>query len=102
MALLLDPIGGAAGRVAADATAFPHRSALATVQLYTRGRNRSIINGLRDRLGQLLGLWGYVNYIDPAMPGWAHAYYAANLPRLQATARKYDPDHVLAFAQNVT
>jgi FAD/FMN-containing dehydrogenase len=101
VALLLDPIGGAAGRVAADATAFPHRNALATVQLYTGGQDRGLINALRDRLGQLVGQWGYVNYIDPAMPQWAHAYYAANLPRLQATARKYDPDHVLAFAQNV-
>jgi FAD/FMN-containing dehydrogenase len=101
VSVLLDPIGGAAGRVAADATAFPHRNALATVQIYTGGKDRSIIDGLRDRLGRLVGQWGYVNYIDPAMPRWAHAYYGANLPRLRATARKYDPDHVLAFAQNV-
>ena len=101
VALLLDPIGGAAGRVAADATAFPHRNALATVQLFTDGSDRGVVNGLRDRLGELVGQWGYVNYIDPAMPGWGHAYYAGNLPRLRATARHYDPDHVLAFAQNV-
>ena len=101
VALLLDPICGAAARVAADATAFPHRNALATVQLYTAGRDRGVVNGLRDRLGRLIGPWGYVNYIDPAMPKWAHAYYAGNLPRLRAVARSYDPDHVLAFAQNI-
>lgn len=101
VSVLLEPINGAAGRVAADATAFPHRSALATVQLYAAGSRRRLINELRDRLGNLIGPWGYVNYIDPAMPRWAHAYYADNLPRLAATARKYDPDYVLAFAQNV-
>ncbi len=85
----------------ADATAFPHRNALATIQLYTTGTSRDVINGLRDRLGRLVGDWGYVNYIDPSMPRWAHAYYATNLPRVRAVARKYDPDDVLAFAQSV-
>ena len=45
VALLLDPIGGAAGRVAADATAFPHRNALATIQLYTPAQAAALSTG---------------------------------------------------------
>jgi hypothetical protein len=72
------------------------------VQLYASGSNRVTINELRDRLAGLLGPWGYVNYMDPDMPRWQHAYYGANLTRLQSTARRYDPDRVLDFAQGVT
>ena len=91
VAVLLDPIGGAAGRVAADATAFPHRNALATIQLYS-GRHKSPHGQRAARPPRrLVGQWGYVNYIDPMMPRWAHAYYAANLPRLRGTARKVRP-----------
>jgi FAD/FMN-containing dehydrogenase len=100
--VLIESISGAAARVPADATAFPHRSALAVVQLYTSGSNRDTVSGLRDRLAGLLGPWGYVNYIDPDMPRWQHAYYGANLTRLQSIARRYDPDRVLAFTQGIT
>ena len=76
-------------------------SALDARDPYTAGHSRDVIDGLRDRLGRLIGQWGYVNYLDPSMPQWRHAYYGANLDRLQATARRSDPDRVLAFAQNV-
>jgi FAD/FMN-containing dehydrogenase len=102
LAVLVESISGAAGRVPADATAFPHRSALGVVQLYAGGSDRSTISELRDRLAGPLGPWGYVNYIDPTMPRSRRAYYGANLTRLQATARRYDPDRVLAFAQSVS
>lgn len=101
VSVLLDPIDGTAGRVPVDATVFPHRHALATIQVYAAGRHRHLVSALRDGLGRLVGPWGYVNYIDPTQPRWAHAYYAANLPRLRAVARKYDPAHVLAFPQSV-
>jgi FAD/FMN-containing dehydrogenase len=101
VAVLLDPINAAAGRVPAEATAFPHRDALATVQIYGDGSDRTTINAVRTRLVGLLGNHGYVNYIDPMLPDWRSAYYGSNLARLQGIARRYDPDHVLAFAQNV-
>lgn len=96
--VLLDSLGGAVSRVAPGDTAFPHRAALASAQIYSSGDARAVAE-VRDGLGRLAGPHGYVNYIDPAMPDWATAYYGDNLPRLREVAAKYDPDRVFAFAQ---
>ncbi|WP_306747627.1 FAD-binding oxidoreductase [Saccharothrix yanglingensis] len=103
--LLFDSFGGALARVAPDATAFPHRSALASVQVFvdvidmTEAEARLSLASIRDGLGT--GATGYVNYIDPDMPDWPTAYYGANAPRLRRVARRYDPDRVLAFPQGL-
>ena len=101
-----DSFGGALGRVAPDATAFPHRRALSSAQCYvnvvngrTEAEGRKVLASLRDGLGT--GTTGYVNYIDPEMPDWPTAYYGRNLARLRKVARRYDPDRVLAFAQGL-
>lgn len=99
--VLIDSITGAAGRLSPTATAFPHRGALATVQIYQSGSDPSAIDSVRASLGNLLGPYGYVNYIDATMPNWAEAYYAGNLPRLRSIAQRYDPDRVFRFAQSV-
>jgi FAD/FMN-containing dehydrogenase len=96
--VLLDSLGGAVGRVAPGDTAYPHRKALASAQIYSTG-DASDVDEVRDGLP---GNTGYVNYIDPSMPDWATAYYGDNLPRLRKVAAKYDPDKVFAFAQAVT
>jgi FAD/FMN-containing dehydrogenase len=105
--LIFDGLGGAVSDVAPDATAFPHRTALASVQLYFKtppeaaAEAARAMGQTRDGLGALVGDTGYVNYIDPQLPRWAEAYYGANLPRLRDVAAKYDPDRVFAFAQSV-
>ncbi len=104
--LLLDSLGGAVSEVAPDATAFPYRNALASAQIYAsaeRGGQAATraVNEVRDGLGSLAGGQGYVNYIDPAMPDWANAYYGDNLARLREVADRYDPDGVFAFAQGL-
>jgi hypothetical protein len=101
LAVLIDPINGAAGRVAVDATAFAHRNALASVQIYSSGDDPTRVDELRDALRPQLGSHGYVNYIDPSMPDWQRAYYGPNFGRLRSIAAAHDPQHVFAFAQNV-
>jgi hypothetical protein len=105
--LIFDGLGGAVAAVAPDATAFPHRTALASAQIYFKTPPENAVGTaeamgrVRDGLGALTGDTGYVNYIDPQLPKWAEAYYGANLPRLREVASRYDPDRVFAFAQSV-
>ena len=105
--LLLDSLGGAVSRVDSRATAFPHRNALATAQLYQEtdasGVTRAVraIGQVRDDLGAMVGSGAYVNYIDPTLSDWDTAYYGPNLARLREVVRRYDPDGVFAFAQSV-
>jgi len=99
--LLVDSLGGAVADVAPADSAFPHRTALATVQVFQSGHNPGAMTAVRDGLAALGVRDGYVNYIDPTMPDWAAAYYGANLPRLTTVAARYDPDAVFAFPQAI-
>ena len=104
MDVLLDSIGGAAARVGATDTAFPHRGALATAQIYqgsTAASARTAVSEVRDNLGSVIGDGAYVNYIDAGIQDWGTAYYGPNLPKLRKVAQQYDPDGVLSFAQSV-
>lgn len=106
LTFIFDSLGGAAARIPADATAFPHRKAAASVQIYHGvGGDAAMayerVNEARDRLGEICGPAAYVNYIDPRLPEWAAAYYGENLPRLRAIAASYDPNGVFGFAQAV-
>ncbi|TCO65438.1 FAD-binding oxidoreductase [Actinocrispum wychmicini] len=107
MDILLDSLGGAVAEPGSAATAFPHRKALASMQIYHKttpaaaDRANAQLDDVRDRLGAMTGATGYVNYIDPAMPDWANAYYGANLDRLKGIAKQYDPDAVFAFPQGI-
>ncbi|MEV0681131.1 FAD-binding oxidoreductase [Actinosynnema sp. NPDC050436] len=103
-AILFDSFGGAIARVRPDATAFPHRDASASAQIFVdatgvaEAEARRELAEVRDGLG---ASGGYVNYIDPEMPDWRAAYYGRNHARLHRVARRYDPDRVLAFPQAV-
>ncbi|GGM72561.1 hypothetical protein GCM10011609_05450 [Lentzea pudingi] len=101
---MIDALGGAVGR--GPATAFPHRAALASIQVELslqagEANARRAMGVARDELGKMFGATGYVNYIDPQMPDWASAYYGSSLTRLREVARKYDPDRVFVFPQGL-
>lgn len=104
--LQFDSLGGAVGRVPVDATAFCHRDALASVQVFASAagdaaRVRRAVTEVQAELSRLLGAGAYINYIDPEQVDWAQASYGPNLPRLRELARRYDPDRVFGFAQSI-
>jgi hypothetical protein len=43
----------------------------------------------------------YVNYCDLDLPDFATAYWGANLARLSAVKKAYDPDNVFHHAHSV-
>ncbi|MFD9961953.1 FAD-binding oxidoreductase [Amycolatopsis sp. NPDC058986] len=106
---IVDGFGGAIAAVRPEDSAFPHRDALASIQVLRdveqvdggEAAARRAVGVVRDGLGEDVGTTGYVNYIDPEMPDWARAYYGRNLPRLRAVAGRYDPDRLFAFPQGV-
>ncbi len=105
-AIYLDAYGGAINRVAPDATAFVHRNALFSVQYtaeWTAGSAQSVkwIDALYTRMRPFVSGLSYVNYIDPELANWQHAYYGKNLPRLKAVKRKYDPHDAFRFKQSI-
>lgn len=94
----LDALGGKVGSVAPDATAFPHRDALYTVQYtgaFTDGADPgpidSYVRGFRTAMTPFWGDHAYVNYADGSLSDPDTAYYGDNLPRLRGIKKKYDP-----------
>ncbi|GAA5044254.1 FAD/FMN-containing dehydrogenase [Thermocatellispora tengchongensis] len=101
-AVLLDALGGAVGRVGPQATAFPHRAAVFSVQYYAHRAGRAA--WLRDAHAAMTPHFGhhaYVNYIDPKLTGWRTAYYGPNAPRLARIKAKYDPARRFRFPQAI-
>ncbi|HEY6286592.1 MAG TPA: FAD-binding oxidoreductase [Ktedonobacteraceae bacterium] len=106
-----DAYGGAINRVLPDATAFVHRNALFSAQ-YSANWNTSDPNSviaanytwLEDTwqtMRQYASGAAYQNYIDPNLLDWQHAYYGANLLRLQRIKAIYDPGNLFRFDQSI-
>jgi FAD/FMN-containing dehydrogenase len=94
----MDALGGKVASLAPDATAFPHRQALYLVQYtgtFDDGRDPAPIDAyVRGFRASMTPHWGdhaYVNYADPSLKDPDTAYYGANLPKLRAIKKKYDP-----------
>jgi FAD/FMN-containing dehydrogenase len=94
----LDALGGRAGEPAPGDTAFPHRSALATVQ-YTATFPPGSARGADDYVHvfreAMLPHWGnhaYVNYADPTIEDYRTAYFGDNAGRLAEVRAAYDPE----------
>jgi FAD/FMN-containing dehydrogenase len=109
--MLLDAWGGQIAQVGPAATAFPHRDASFLAQEFVTfqgapssqvvASNRSWLNGLWSALRPSASGFAYVNYIDPSLRDWQHAYYGANLGRLTEVKRTYDPEDAFTFAQSI-
>jgi FAD/FMN-containing dehydrogenase len=105
--LLIDSLGGAVAGLGRRDTAFWHRDALATVQVYASvttlapDQATRSVNDVVAELAAAGATGAYVNYIDPALPDWMNAYYGDNAGRLREIARTYDPDNAFGFPQGV-
>jgi len=107
----IDAYGGAINRVAADATAFVHRSALFSAQYSANWNASDPAPVIAANQSWLADTWqamrpyasgaSYQNYIDPALADWQQAYYGANLARLQHVKALYDPGNLFQFDQSI-
>ena len=91
-------------RIAPNATAFAHRHELGSIQYFASGDEtsaRAWVNQSRATMAPAVSGGAYVNYIDPDLANWPHAYYGPNLPRLKQVKKKYDPHNLFHFAQSI-
>jgi len=102
------PWGGAYNRVAAAATAFPHRDArflLKPGAVLAPGADREAARRWLTRTWEIAHPHGtggaYVNFPDPELEGPERAYHGENLARLERVKAAYDPDRVFSFPQSV-
>ncbi|WP_214107631.1 FAD-binding oxidoreductase [Acrocarpospora catenulata] len=100
--VLLDAFGGAIARVAPDATAFPHRKALYSVQYYAHfAQAKAWTRAAHAAMRPFFGDHAYVNYVDPELTGWRQQYYGANAARLARVKAAYDPGRLFQLPQSV-
>jgi FAD/FMN-containing dehydrogenase len=99
-------VGGAINRVAADATAYPHRDVQFVMNVHTRWSERSedehCIKWAREyfKATEAFATGGvYVNFIPEDEERVANAY-GANMARLRELKKKYDPNNVFRVNQN--
>jgi len=84
MVLLFDSLGGQVAEIGNSETAFAHRTALASVQVYAgSAASGAAVIAVQKALAPLVGTGAYVNYLNPGQTDWAKAYYGTNLPRLR-------------------
>ncbi len=105
-------MGGAGTAPDPDATAYPHRRAAFVIDIGTHwqpGAPRHVTDRL---LAQQRALYrtlrqglrtdaAYVNFADPDLHDWQHAYYQGNYDRLVAVKHRYDPNGLFRHAQSI-
>ena len=105
----LHHMGGAAGRVAADATAFPNRRsefAYNVLGVWTGSAgdaaNREWARSLAAEFDGLGASTGYVNFMTDQVEGGVAAAYGQTIySRLIEVKRRYDPQNVFQLNQNI-
>jgi FAD/FMN-containing dehydrogenase len=109
IALLCDAYGGRISDVAAGDTAFAHRGGTQYCIQYFSSWTRAA--DTTAHLAQVARVYAamrpfmtgasYVNYCDLDLPDFANAYWGANLDRLSAVKKAFDPADVFHHAQSV-
>jgi hypothetical protein len=106
--LLIEHIHGAAARVPAEDTAFPHRlegfNLLILAQWLNPIDTRRCIDWARETYGRVrpfMNTQRYSNYMDRDDADATAAAYGGNYPRLQAVKARYDAGNVFHLNQNI-
>ncbi|WP_381791973.1 FAD-binding oxidoreductase [Streptomyces niveus] len=105
-------MGGSSGTPRADETAYPHRGATFVIDIGTQWKPKTARADVGALLEQSRAMHrtlsrrlrtdaAYVNFPDPDLRDWQHAYYGANYERLVAVKRRYDPAGLFRYAQGV-
>ncbi len=94
----MDALGGQVTALGASDTAFPHRSALFSVQYTATFRDGAdpapldaYVRGFRAALVPAWGAGAYVNYADASLTDPNASYFAGNAERLARIRSTYDP-----------
>jgi hypothetical protein len=106
--IAMPPKGGAVNRIARDATAFWHRSALYSVLLQTSSESpaddAAVITWSRSQWPQLekftQGFYANTNLSEMATDR-VRETYGGNYERLLAAKRKYDPANLFRLNANI-
>ncbi|WP_332698918.1 FAD-binding oxidoreductase [Bosea sp. (in: a-proteobacteria)] len=101
-------VGGAAGRVAADATAFPQRSSHFVMNVHARWREKSDDQSCIGWARQLFEAakpysvgTAYINFMPADETERVREAYGASYQRLAELKRRYDPSNLFRMNQNV-
>jgi FAD/FMN-containing dehydrogenase len=106
--IFIGQLGGATSRVAADATAYPHRNANFVMNVHTRWRERADEQRSIDWARKLFAEAAphatggvYVNFMPEDETERVSSAYGANYRRLAALKAKYDPSNLFRLNQNI-
>ena len=101
-------VGGAAGRVALEKTAFPQRNSHFVMNVHARWREAQQDNAciswaraLYERMGPHATGTAYVNFMPSDEADRVEAAYGENYRRLAEVKQRYDPHNLFRMNQNV-
>ncbi|MGI5484814.1 BBE domain-containing protein [Streptomyces lavendofoliae] len=106
-------MGGASTAPMRHETAYPHRDAVYVIDVgshwhpdtphdiveHLLAQQRTMHHTLRRALDTHTA---YVNFPDPDLPDWQHAYYRGNYERLVTVKEHYDPTTLFRYGQSIT
>jgi len=106
--IFIAQLGGAQSRVAADATAYPHREARYAMNIHTRWEDPSedehCVTWARkmfDAMAPFATGGSYGNFMPDDAEDPVAAAYGSNAPRLAEIKAKYDPENLFRMNHNV-
>ncbi|MEU4796738.1 FAD-binding oxidoreductase [Streptomyces sp. NPDC023327] len=106
-------MGGSSAGPAPNETAYPHRDATFVIDIGSHWSPRTPRETVDHLLAQLRTMHrtlrrelctdaAYVNFPDPDLHNWQHAYYSHNYERLVQVKHDWDPDGLFRYEQAIT